>query len=145
MSTRANIIVKEGNENLIFYRHSDGYPEGTIPSLKKFVDLMKSGVVRNNISQGCGWLIILGALEYASIPRILEADEDGSPKTWEDILITDWKVGAYEPTTGIHGDIEHLYLIDMDLFKITEIQITKNWKTAKVLYVHYDANSTKGV
>ena len=26
----------------------------------------------------------------------------------------DWKVGAYEPTVGPHGDIEFLYVIDVE-------------------------------
>jgi hypothetical protein len=27
--------------------------------------------------------------------------------------MSDWKCGAYEPTTGIHGDIEYLYVVDL--------------------------------
>ena len=29
-------------------------------------------------------------------------------------LINSWKVGAFEPTTEIHGDIQYLYVIDLD-------------------------------
>jgi hypothetical protein len=33
----------------------------------------------------------------------------------------DWKVGAYEPTTSIHGDVEHIYVIDL---------VKKEWSEA---------------
>lgn len=96
MSTRANIIIESRGEYLIFYRHSDGYPEGTLPSLNEFLDLVKKGVIRDNVSQAAGWLILIGHQEYeGSYP----------PK--------EWKVGAYEPTYRIHGDIEYLYILDL--------------------------------
>ena len=37
MSTRANVIVKKGDRNLIFYRHCDGYPEGLGEDLKQCI------------------------------------------------------------------------------------------------------------
>lgn len=57
MSTRANIIVKDKHDTLWFYRHSDGYPEGTLPSLNKFLDMVKSGKIRDNVGQvvDCHW------------------------------------------------------------------------------------------
>jgi len=97
MSTRANIIIKDGNEKLWFYRHSDGYPEGTLPTLNKFLNLIKEGKIRDNISQAAGWLILIGHEEYGSKNPLY-----------------DWKVGAYEPTIGRHGDIEYLYTIDLE-------------------------------
>ena len=65
MSTRANIIIKDswGNE-LFFYRHSDGYPDGTLPTLEKFVKWVKEGRIRDHAGQAAGWLIIIGADEY---------------------------------------------------------------------------------
>lgn len=124
MSTRANIILKDGDEEMIFYRHSDGYPEGTMPTLKLFVDLMKKGIIRDNLSQSSGWLIILGAIEYQTLnpslfPESGKKSYDQEQNTVNNALnslpekITDWKVGAYEPTTCIHGDIEYLYTIDL--------------------------------
>jgi hypothetical protein len=67
MSTRANIVIKDKHSQLIFYRHSDGYPEGTLPSLKKFMSWVKAGTIRNNVSQAAGWLIMVGAQEYDSV------------------------------------------------------------------------------
>lgn len=98
MSTRANIKIVDGKDELWFYRHSDGYPEGTMPTLNKFLNLLKEGKIRNNLSQSAGWLILIGAEEYGI-----------------DIKnVKDWKVGAYEPTTRQHGDIAYLYIIDLE-------------------------------
>jgi hypothetical protein len=107
VSTRANIIVIDGEDELIFYRHSDGYLDGTLPTLTMFIDLVKDGIIRDNVGQACGWLILIGAREYGVT---LEFDQlpacQGGPSMA-------WKVGAYEPTTGLHGDIEFLYVIDL--------------------------------
>jgi hypothetical protein len=119
MSTRANIVIKDKGEKLYFYRHSDGYPSGTMPTLEIFSRWIKEGKIRKDISQGSGWLIVLGALEYETvkIPKRVEDTEDPQ----------DWKVGAYEPTTELHGDIEYLYTIDIntgdiDIKKVTYTQ-----------------------
>ncbi len=64
MSTRAGIIIKDGYNEVHFYRHSDGYPEVTLPKLEKFLKWVKDGKIRNNVQQASGWLIIIGAEEY---------------------------------------------------------------------------------
>ena len=121
MSTRANIIIKDKYDELIFYRHSDGYPEGTMPTLEKFLDLVKTGKIRNNVGQSAGWLIVIGADEYDKYGYSREnmiANIVGDPRksTLKDFVDNpkDWKVGAYEPTTQIHGDIDFLYVIDLE-------------------------------
>lgn len=122
MSTRANIVIKDQYDELWFYRHSDGYPEGTMPTLEKFLGWVKEGKIRNNPQQAAGWLIMIGALENnkryvwkdGNLTRIeLSADQLLEP------LNDNWKVGAYEPSTGQHGDIEYLYTIDLDKKTIT--------------------------
>ena len=119
MSTRANVILKEGKNKLYFYRHSDGYPKGTMPTLEILSKWIKTGKVRKDLTQVSGWLVILGALEYSTIPQIetekeiILGREYDCPKMDTIQDPTDWKAGAYEPTTGIHGDIEHLYTIDV--------------------------------
>lgn len=94
MSTRANIIISDGYDKLWFYRHSDGYPAGALPTLAEFMQRVVDGKIRNNANQAAGWLIVIGHEEYAKY---------GS----------DWKVGAYEPTYAQHGDIEYLYTLDL--------------------------------
>ena len=104
MSTRANIILKDNMGEVIYYRHSDGYPDGTLPTLNEFLDNVKSGKIRDNVTQSSGWLVLIGHNEYGS-------------------KIDEWKVGAYEITSTIHGDIEYLYTIDLDLKTITYTKV----------------------
>lgn len=43
MSTRANVVIKDQYSSLWFYRHTDGYPEGTLPTLEKFMEKLEDG------------------------------------------------------------------------------------------------------
>jgi len=112
MSTRANIVITDGTDKLWFYRHSDGYPTGTMPTLNKFLDLVKTKKIRNDVTQASGWLILIGAEEYKT--KKVDDLEEGD---------CDWKVGAYEPTTGEHGDIQYLYTIHLTNKTITVKEI----------------------
>lgn len=106
MSTRCNIIVKDSyGEELIFYRHSDGYPDGALPLLEAFTEYVEAGAVRDNVSQACGWLILMGATEYGAVAPQWNKKTGERPRNW--------KCGSIEPTTGIHGDIEYLYVVDL--------------------------------
>lgn len=137
MSTRCNILIKDENDQLWFYRHSDGYPSVTLPQLKKFMRWVKSKRIRDNVSQAAGWLIVLGNEEYrgpAAAARAKEvwgkkATSYGYGPTFEPSRVPDsmsgWKVGAFEPTTGRHGDIEYLYTLD--LTTPTEIKCEHVW------------------
>ena len=100
MSTRANIIFRDADSELIFYRHSDGYPEVTGEDLKTFVQGYKS-TLRNNVMQSAGWLIVQGYLD----PSYKKYRAGG--------VGMGWKVGAYEPTNQLHGDVEYIYTIDL--------------------------------
>jgi len=137
MSTRANIILKEGNNSLYFYRHSDGYPKGTMPTLNKFIGWLKAGKIRNCLQQGSGWLIVLGALEYNTIPEHETEKETIHGREYINVNFDtmkepkDWKVGAYEPTTCIHGDIEYLYTIDLVKKELTVQKVDFNYTTKK--------------
>jgi len=116
MSTRANIkLINKSGDVLWFYRHFDGYPEGALPLLEKFLNFIKEGKIRNNISQAGGWLIMFGAKEY-------EKDTEGVIKDITlptDDVLSGWKVGSIEPTTEQHGDIDYLYVVDLDAKTIT--------------------------
>lgn len=100
MSTRANFLIKDNYSEQWFYRHSDGYPSGVSESLKEFVSMLNDGSIRDNVSQGGSWLILIGHNEYKN---------NGSL----DHAFNKWKVGAYEVTDGQHGDIDYLYTIDL--------------------------------
>ena len=125
MSTRANIIIKDQYDLLYFYRHSDGYPEVTRDqSLCIFMNWLQKGLIRENVSQAAGWLIVLGAGEYDYTWTSEGSSENNTLlKNKQPIEGSyGWQVGAYEPTTGIHGDIEWIYEVDL---------ISKTLKTYK--------------
>lgn len=122
MSTRANIIIRDGDSELIFYRHSDGYPEGILPTLEKFLQWVIDGKISDNVGQASGWLILIGMEEYSRYNNPITTIKV-TPKLYESNTIskvspTNWKCGTYEPTYCIHGDIEYLYVIDLEEKKI---------------------------
>lgn len=111
MGTRCNVIIKDEDSELIFYRHSDGYPECTGENLKEFVQLYTKGLLRNNVMQSAGWLIIHGHFDEDYKPKTSgQPDSDG---------FSGWKVGAYEPTSSLHGDVEYIYIIDLTEMTLT--------------------------
>jgi hypothetical protein len=85
-------------EGVLLYRHSDGYPEGVKETLEKFVRMIGNPIRGDCCEQAAGWLIVIGREEYAHLRT--------SPGMA-------WKVGAYEPATGIHGDIEWFYVVNV--------------------------------
>ena len=118
MSTRSQVVIKDSfGDEIVFYRHSDGYPEGAMPTLQIFMDWVRSGKIRNNAEQSAGWLIIIGAIEYGTIPEYQNGNANyGDISTIEKLAddgAYNWKAGAYEPSTCRHGDIEYLYILDL--------------------------------
>ncbi len=127
MSTRTNIVIKDHHQELWFYRHSDGYPDGTMPTLQQFIGWVRYGKIRRNVEQASGWLILLGAVEYQTLPKG-RFPEAGKPSYERDDTAVEeamefapeyWQCGAYEPATGVHGDIEFLYVVDLQDMTIT--------------------------
>lgn len=129
MSTRAGIIIKDKYCEIHFYRHSDGYPEGTMPALTKFMDWVKAGKIRKDAMQAAGWLVIIGALEYNTIPSC-EFEKDTKYSKGYGILDTikepaDWKAGSFEPTVSVykHDDLEFIYTINLQTEEITHKEV----------------------
>jgi hypothetical protein len=103
MSTRASIVMTDRfGDEIYFYRHSDGYPEETFEDLKKFVEGY-NGKYRNSAEQSAGWLVIYGYLQNLEYYRLHPEFEQ----------YDSWKSGIYEIATGIHGDAEWVYWIDL--------------------------------
>ena len=103
MSTRCQVKIKDKWGELWFYRHSDGYPEGALPTLTDFMERVKDGRIRDNIEQAGGWLVLIGAKEY-NVKLDVPGEYD----------FNDWKCGAYEPSVPErHGDIDYLYTLDL--------------------------------
>ena len=82
MSTRANVIVKKGDRELIFYRHCDGYPSGLGEDLEKSI-VSDPTFTLFNIIEDC------------------------------DLELTD----------SIHGDIEYLYILDLDDMSLLKMNV----------------------
>ena len=94
MSTRCNIIVRDKDSQFTLYRHCDGYKEVTFEHLKDFI---KTYNFTNNY--------------YAQASSIVtELIRINLKKN-----TTDQDYNPYELTNGIHGDIEYLYTIDLEL------------------------------
>lgn len=134
MSTRANIIITDGNDHVILYRHSDGYPEGVKETFLAFIEAVRNGTFRDNTMQAAGWLIVLGAMEYGTLK-----DKLGNPE------FMNWKCGAYEPTNQVHGDINYLYLIDLEKKVIKQFSDYAVWKDANIETVNGYQLSSKFV
>lgn len=125
MSTRAQIIVTDGYCSLWFYRHSDGYPEGAMPLLEKFMNYVKTGTIRDNAEQASGWLVLFGAQEYdtrtsyedgkiVEVPKVDLVEPDRTDTLYG------WKCGSIEPSEpNLHGDIDYLYILDLKRKTIT--------------------------
>jgi len=132
MSTRSQIVIKDskyGDEQW-FYRHSDGYIEGNMPELYKFMTWLHENKIRNNVEQSAGWLILIGAEEYGYTwdKNMNERKKDTITEPEND-PIGGWKCGAYEICTcgELHSDVEWLYIIDLkdNSIEITEVYSNK--------------------
>jgi len=108
MGTRCNVILKSGDEKLIYRRHYDGYPESVIPDLRQFVDWIDKGLIRSDLSQCAGWLLMIGHNDYKG------KKFTGQPRKG----ISGWKVSSYEPDTMLSGDIDYLYEVNVDNLQI---------------------------
>lgn len=129
MSTRANIIIKDDEDELWFYRHSDGYPKGTLPTLKQFLKWVEEGKIRNNAGQAAGWLILIGAKEFGDKYSFANNTFEKIPKTLEELFTPTldgnwmgWKCGAYEPCPpNADYGVDFIYTVDL-------IKKTITWK-----------------
>ena len=124
MSTRSQIRFTGNNDiTTQIYRHSDGYPEGVIPDLKKFFAWYESEPQARH-----------GDSSYATADFIYFSKATLS----EDLK----KAGAYKIGMGvenkgeIHGDEEYLYTVDVDTHnvKVQEADEKLGFEKSKVLF-----------
>ena len=112
MSTRANIILRDGSgDELCYYQHSGGYPDGVMPMLNDFMARVRNQRIRDNTEQAGGWLMILGS----------------SPGYC-------WKASTVEPSTCIHGDIAWLYIVDLSTKTVTQYEVADANKIPQSIY-----------
>ena len=108
MSTRCNIIIKDGAERIYLYHHHDGYPMGVGTELQDYLQRKWGESWR---SYWCGTSIandlVKGHINY---PLAREPHEDDE----------------YEVTYGLHGDVEYAYVINCRARTIRCYAITWN-------------------
>lgn len=94
MSTRCNIIIKDGAERIYLYHHHDGYPMGVGTERQDFLQ-RKWGDPWRKYWYGTSIAndLVKGHINY---PLAKEPHEDDE----------------YEVTTGLHGDVEYVYVIN---------------------------------
>lgn len=92
MSTRCNIILRDENKNkkIYLYHHHDGYPEGVGADLAHFVS------VWNKCYYYCIEEIATIMIKGLESPLYGRVDNE------------------YELTSGLHGDIEYLYIVRLE-------------------------------
>lgn len=122
MSTRASIIVQDGYERIQFYRHSDGFPTGTMPLLERFMEHVRAGRIRANASQAAGWLVIMGAQELVEIfsrhDGMIDAGDGSLADYKPSETLFGWKASTIEPCQTPPADIEYVYTVDVGLQSI---------------------------
>ena len=94
MSTRCNIIVKDGNDRIYLYHHHDGYPMGVGTELQDYLQ-RKWGESWRQFWYGTSIAnhLVKGHINYPLAHELHEDDE-------------------YEVTYGLHDDVEYVYVIN---------------------------------
>jgi len=146
MSTRSQVIIKDDYAEQWFYRHSDGYPAGNLPCLYKYMLWLKKGLIRDNVEQSSGWLVLIGAEEYGYDYDYKTGDNIKKKTVTEPSQdkFSGWKHGAYEicPCKDRHGDIEWLYTIDIVNQDIT-IEETREGKEVVLTFAELEEYKDK--
>lgn len=114
MSTRCNIIIKDGysNDRVILYHHHDGYPEGVGVQLRKVLNDWQD------------WQVKQHGMRF--LPNNLIKNECG---------LNDKE---YEITPCLHGDIEYCYVINCKARTLRCYRIPWDEETHAGFYIHFD-------
>jgi hypothetical protein len=101
MATRSNVVLTAAANQIILYRHWDGYPEATGSDLWRELQPLALSHMR-------GEKPFLQAADYfqKTLIRLLSVRDEDSKNPRPD----------YEITDSIHGDIEYLYWINFDSY-----------------------------
>jgi hypothetical protein len=113
MSTHALITIKDEHKGEIhLYRHMDGYPKGTMPSLEKLMSWVKAGrIPSSEAGSVAGWLLLIGRDEYKDRGGCgLEPSTDPTKHFYAS------EFGSYELVTTKFANmigVDHKYKIDL--------------------------------
>jgi len=110
MSTRCQIKVE--GADVLFYKHSDGYPDGVLPTLEDVVAKFKTA---RGFFDGAYLLARIGQ----RFMNDSQASHTAIRKEWAEqgmkvSATDDFDVTGYGYDTEIHGDIEYLYTVHED-------------------------------
>lgn len=108
MSTRCNIIIKDGAERIYLYHHHDGYPMGVGTELQYYLQ-NKWGQSRMTSWYG------------PSIANDLVKGHINKPMAQEP-----HKDNEYEITYGLHDDAEYIYVINCKARTIRCYEISRD-------------------
>lgn len=114
MSTRCNIIIKDGytNDRIILYHHDDGYPEGVGVQLRKALSNYQDWQIKEHA--------------FCNLPNELIKDECG---------LNDRE---FEITPNLHGDIEYCYVINCKARTLRCYKIPWDPEVHEGFYIHFD-------
>lgn len=110
MSTRANIVIKKGNDFQQMYHHHDGYPSGVGIELQEFTQEILRDEKKDELLQ--------------------------SPLSLAQALAKMDNSYELEDTLNLHSDIEYLYVIDMDM-EVVYCYSVENWDYNSDMYMIY--------
>lgn len=99
MSTRCNIIVQDADSKYTLYHHCDGYPEYVGVCLYK---ALYERIQKHKYEA------------FEIVNMLVKAQLEGIDT-------------SYELTFGLHGDIEYLYVVDLN-FKTIRCYSVENWE-----------------
>lgn len=128
MSTRCQIRFTEADSDCVaqVYRHSDGYPGGVLPLLKHLQELLHETGTQRGANYAAAQLLLIDELRY--IGYTTESKNDSyskwpntiagvlDPESWKQVDATPSYLlghGVEDPSRGIHGDEEYLYIVEL--------------------------------
>lgn len=109
-----SIRVSDARGDELWFRCTYGAPADVLPMLEQFLVWVESGVLRDNVEQSAGWLVVLGAY---SLENLLRAA--GLPRRADLFWPNDeqsehgWKVGAIEPAARADRWAVYQYHVDL--------------------------------
>jgi hypothetical protein len=128
MSTRCHLRFTDRRTDRVsqVYCHSDGYPESVLSLLEHLQELLHATGTQRDASYAAAQFIFIDKLWYMertfrcqdgvysdlpnSVAGVLE------PENWQDMKVTPSYLlghGVEDPSCGIHGDEEYLYLVEL--------------------------------
>lgn len=127
MSTRCHVAVYENEDkakkeqhHVLLYKHSDGYPEGTVPQLKDICEKFKERRGMDDTEYLSAW--VLWALVNDSVEHAKEWHKEANIGQSDGIGCL-----GYGICNVTHTDIEYFYKIYPSVIEIFEVYHPNGW------------------